>query len=342
VHLDHASRAPVSSRVDEAIRQFLDTATRSGGAEFDARLARVREHVRARVALLVAADPDEIAFVSHAADGLERIADDVGWRRGDAVVLVGGAPEPRGWRRLAEYGVETLRVPTDRGVVCPDRVEAALRHPRARLLLIAAVDPATGSRAPLPALGRLCRERGVLLCADASHQLGCLALRVDACDVDYLVSDAHRFLLAPGGIGILYRRRRVARDASTAGAAFESGPANDLGIAALGAAVDLLLELSCDAIERRILELGARLTDGLLARGVRAISPDDASRSGITVFRLDGEPPARTAARLQACRIIVAAGDAGVRVSPHCYIDPAEIDALLDAVHPQAAAGGAR
>jgi selenocysteine lyase/cysteine desulfurase len=331
VHLDHAGRAPVSSRVEDAVAQVLFVSSRSGGSEQEAGLARAHEQVRARVAALVSAEPDEIAFVSHAARGLEQIADDVAWRRGDAVVLTGDASEPPGWGRLAGHGVACLRVPSDRGAICPERVEDALRHPRARLLLVAAVDPGSGARAPLQALGSLCRQRGVLLCVDASWQLGSLALRADACEIDYLVSDAHRFALALGGTGILYRRRRVARDALPAAAAFESGPRNDVGVAALGAAVDLLIEWGADAIERRILGLSARLAAGLDARGI-AVSPGAATRSGITVFRIDGEAPARTAARLQARRFLVSSGGAGVRVSPHVYIEPAEIDAMLDAL----------
>jgi selenocysteine lyase/cysteine desulfurase len=331
IHLDHAGRAPVSSRVEEAVRQLLEAGALGGGAEHEAALAHTREHVRARVAALVAAAPDEIAFVAHAARGLDQILADVDWRRGDACVLAGDVPEPTGWRRLTERGVVRLRVPSDAGAISLERVEEALRHPRARLLVCAGVDPDTGARAPVAAIARLCRERGVLACADASHQLGCLAVSAEDWDVDYLVSDAHRFALALGGIGILCRRRRVARNAAPARDAFEAGPANDVGVAALGAAVDLLLEWEPVAIERRILELTARLADGLRARGIR-VSPDDAHRSGIAVFRVDGEAPQRTAARLRARRILVGDGDAGVRVSPHGYIEPAEIDALLDAV----------
>lgn len=331
VYLDHAGAAPVSSRVDEAVRGFLDAAMRRGGLEYDARVAREVERVRVRVASLLAAEPGEIAFVSRAERGLERVAGDVDWRRGDALALASDG-EPPVWRRLAERGVEILRVPLEGRAPRLERLEAALRHPRVRLLALAGVDASCGARAPLEAIGRLCRERGVLLCVEGSQQLGCLPLDVGACGVDYLAADAQRFLLGLAGTGILYRSRRSARDAGSAALTFEAGPANAVGIVALGAAVDLLLELGIERIEARVLGLVARLVRGLEERGVDAVCPDDAERSAIVCFRLDREPAARTAERLLARRICVATTPQGVRVSPHAYNDEADIDALLAAL----------
>jgi selenocysteine lyase/cysteine desulfurase len=181
-------------------------------------------------------------------------------------------------------------------------------------------------------VGRLCEERGLLFCVDASQQLGCLELDVAAAGVDYLVSDAYRFLLGLAGTALLYRNRRCAQPDAPASAAFESGPANAVGITALGAAVDLLLELGVDRIERHVLELNDRLRLGLAARGIASTTPTEAMRSGIVAFRLEGEAPTRTAERLLARGFCVATTATAVRVSPHCYTQLAEIDALLAAL----------
>lgn len=330
VHLDHAGGAPLPSRVDEAVRAFVDAAMRRG-AEYDARVARELERVRARVASLLSVAPDEIAFVPHAARGLERVAEDVDWRRGD-VVVVGGDADPLPWRRLGDLGVEIHHVPAEKHALRIDRLDAALRHPRARLLALSCVDASSGARVPLAGAGALCRERGALLAVDASHHLGCLDLDAGACHVDYLVCDAHRFLLGTPGTGLLFRRHESAADGASAARAFEAGPSNALGITALGAGVDLLLELGLPGIERRVLALNERLLVGLELRGIAATVPREAPRSGIVSFRIDGESAARTAERLLARRMRVATTAAGVRVSPHFYTEPAEIDALLEAL----------
>lgn len=329
IYLDHAGAAPTSSRVEEAVRQFVDAAARRRGLDLDAQTSREVERVRARVALLLSARPAEVAFVPHAERGIELAAGDIDWRSGDAVAVAGDAV-PLVWRQLAERSVETHCVPLDQGALRLERVEAALRHPRVRLLALASVDPGSGARAPLLEVGRLCQERGVLLCVDASQQLGCLELDVSAAGIDYLVCDAHRFLLGLAGTGLLFRNRRCARSDASASVAFESGPPNALGIAALGAAVDLLLELGIDRIEQRVLALIGRLADGLEARDIPTAAAPEAARSGILAFRLESEAPARTAERLRARNIHVATTAAGVRVSPHGYIEPREIDALLE------------
>jgi selenocysteine lyase/cysteine desulfurase len=314
--------------VDEAVREFVDAGTRRS-AETDARVARELERVRSRIATLLVAHVSEIAFVPNALRGLEQIAEDVDWRRGDVVVIAGDA-DALPWSRLASRGVELHRVPTEKAALRIDRLESALRHPRARLLALDSVDPASGARAPLEVAGALCRERGVLFAVEASQHLGCLDLGVAACGIDYLVSDAHRFLLGLAGTGVLFRSRRSSPDAASARQAFESGPPNAVGITALGAAVDLLLELGLPGVERRVLSLCERLLEGLEARGIAAAVPRELPRSGIVGFRIDGEPAARTAERLLARRIRVATTAAGVRVSPHCYIEASEIDALLE------------
>ncbi len=77
VHLDHSGAAPVSSWVEEAVRQFVEVAARRGGGDHEAKISLELARVRARVATLVGATPAEIAFVSHAERGLEKVAGDV-------------------------------------------------------------------------------------------------------------------------------------------------------------------------------------------------------------------------------------------------------------------------
>jgi selenocysteine lyase/cysteine desulfurase len=331
IHLDHARAAALPSRVDEAVREFVDAAARDGGRGREQAVAREVERVRARVGMLLGAAPQEVAFVTDALRGLEAVMGDVAWRRGDVVVKVGqGVSLPEA--SLASRGVELLRVPLSRGVFSLGPVEEALRHPRARLLALASVQAHSGARAPLTALAELCAERGVLLCVDASHHAGSLPVHLQRDAIDYLVADAHRFLLALAGTGVLLRNRRIAVGARTAAQSFERGVQGALGIVALGAAVDLLLELTPAAIEKRVLELTDRLVEGLADRGIDPLVPRSAARSAIVSFRAGDEPPAATALRLDARSIRVSELPDGVRVSPHAYNTPAEIDALLKAL----------
>ena len=73
VFLDHAGGAPISSRVDEAVRKASDDAAHHIGAERAERLARAAARVRERVAALIGAKADEIAFAPHANAALAQV-----------------------------------------------------------------------------------------------------------------------------------------------------------------------------------------------------------------------------------------------------------------------------
>ncbi len=88
-----------------------------------------------------------------------------------------------------------------------------------------------------------------------------------------------------------------------------------LGTHALGAAIDLLLEVGPERIEARLLKLTDRLAAGLRARGAEIVSPWGAGeRSGIVVFRL-GDVPEAPCAQLIGQGFIVRVRSAGIRVA---------------------------
>jgi selenocysteine lyase/cysteine desulfurase len=235
-------------------------------------------------------------------------------------------------------------------------VEEALRHPRTRLLALSSVEFGSGARNNLPALGRLCRERGVLFCVDAIQSLGCFPLDVEECHVDFLAADGHKWLLSVEGCGLFFCRRALLAqlaprvigwrsvtnnldfetyhlDLQPGAGRFEEGTPNTPGIYALGAAIDLLLELGVDAIGRRVLELTDRLCEQLKARGAEIASPRAAGQSsGIVAFRLPDEAPGKTAARLRAAGVFVVARRGCVRASPHFYNSPEDLDRLIRAL----------
>ena len=196
----------------------------------------------------------------------------------------------------------------------------------------------------------------MLFCVDAIQSVGCLPVDVEACAVDFLAADGHKWLLSVEGCGIFYCAARVRDqltprvvgwrsvednldydryhlDLQASAGRFEEGTPNTGGIFALGAAVDLLLELGVDAIGRRVLELTDHLVDGLRERGARVLSPRGKGvSSGIVSFLVGDERPARTVARLRRAGVFTAARGGGVRASPHFYNDDNDLRRLLEAL----------
>jgi selenocysteine lyase/cysteine desulfurase len=356
-YLNHAGVAPVSTRVEEALRRYLAEATRRGAFDYARAYDAEIERVRGRAALLLGASPAEVAFVKNTTEGLGLVAAGLDWRPGDQVVTC-DLEYPSNvypWWSLADRGVETVMLRAEAGRLPLDRVADALRGGRARLLALSSVEFGSGMRHDLEALGRLCNDRGVLFCVDAIQSLGCLPLDVERCRIDFLAADGHKWLLSVEGCGVFYCARRALElvrprvvgwrsvvdntdfdtyhtELQPGAGRFEEGTPNTAGIFALGAAIDLLLEIGVEAIGRRVLELTDRLVAGLGELGAECLSPRGAEASGIVSFRLPDEPIERTVARLRARRVFVVARRGGVRASPHFYNDEDEIDRLLAAL----------
>jgi selenocysteine lyase/cysteine desulfurase len=210
VYLDHAGVAPISTRVEEALRRYTGEATRRGAFDYAVYDDEV-ERVRQRAALLLGAHRDEIAFVKNTTEGIGLVANGLDWRRGDTV-LTCDLEYPSNvtpWQQLRPRGVETVLLPGREGRLPIEDVATALRSPRVRLLALSSVEFGSGARNDLEALGRLCQEHGVLFCVDAIQSLGCLPLDVERCGIDFLSADGHKWLLSVEGCGVFFARRNL-------------------------------------------------------------------------------------------------------------------------------------
>lgn len=352
VHLNHAGVAPLSCRVAAAVTTFATEAT-TIDAVTQRRWSERCEQVRAAFARLVGAEAEEIAFVKNTSEGLSLVAAGIEWRSGDNVIAVDGEYPSNiyPWFGLRRYGVETRLVRRIRGRVHVDDV-AALVDQRTRLVAVSFVDWSSGARTDLASIGEFCHARRIIFCVDGIQGVGAIQLDVERAGIDCLAVGGHKWLLAPEGYGCLFVSRRVADrigsvlhgwksvtnadtylpyhfDPRPDAAKFEPGSPSVLSTYALGAAIDLLLEVGSQRIERRLMELTDRLGAGLRARGAEIISPWGAGeRSGIVVFRL-GNDPQRLCADLVGKGFIVRVRSGGIRVAPHFYNNEDDIDRLL-------------
>ncbi len=354
-YLNHAGVAPISTRAAEALARYSAEATDRGAFDYPRSYDAEIERVRGRASQLLGAGIDEIAFAKNTSEGLGMVAAGLDWQRGDRVVTC-DLEYPSNvyvWWNLRSQGVETVMLRSRDGRLPIESVEEALQHPRTRLLALSSVEFGSGARNDLPTLGRLCRERGVLFCVDAIQSLGLFPLDVAECHVDFLAADGHKWLLSVEGCGLFFCRRALLSrlaprvvgwrsvtnnqdfdhyhmELQPGAGRFEEGTPNTPGIFALGAAIDLLLELGIEAIGRRVLELTDRLCEGLAERGAEIASPRTPGQSsGIVAFRIPDETPSRTVARLRAAGVFVVERRGCVRASPHFYNTPEDLERLL-------------
>jgi cysteine desulfurase / selenocysteine lyase len=360
VFLAHAGVCPLPRRVAEAVRDAAQAGTR-GDQETSVPAAQLRR-TRAAAARLIQARPEEIAFVGPTSLALSYVAAGLELQPGDNVLAYFDdyPSNVYPWTALRSRGVEVRWMePRTFGCLDPCDVEAKVDG-RTRLVALASCHFLTGFRPDLAAIGRFLRDRGILFCVDAIQTLGAFPTGVQ--DVDFLAADAHKWLLGPCAAGMLFVRQAVQdrlrpvvfgwhnvrcpdfvaqTELVLRGDArrYEAGSQNLLGLAGLGAALELIEEVGVDAIATRLLRQRRRLVPALQADGWELLHPDASPRNagGIVTFRREDTDLPALHARLEAAGIITSLRSDRtqrryLRVSPHFYNTDAELDRLIEAL----------
>lgn len=345
LYLNHAAVGPWPRCTTEAVKNFAEENMRQGSVAYREWLARENQLRQGLVELTGAGSTDDIALLKNTTEGICTVAFGLDWKPGDNVVLPSGEfPSNRlPWLAQTARGVEVREV----DIRTPDHAETALLEAmdqNTRLLTVSAVQWNDGFRLDLHALGEACRQKGVLFFVDAIQQLGALPMDAEACQIDFLAADAHKWLLAPEGIAVFYcsapARPRLQllqegwhmfdqpwkfdRDDWTPASSamrFEAGSPNSIGQAALNASVGLLLDYGMDKVGKRVLSN----TDFLLQHlkelpGVLISSPlATERRSGIVSFTHGTLPIQELHRKLNHAGVSTVIRDNSIRLSPHFY-----------------------
>jgi len=215
IYLDNAATTPVDPRVVEEMVRYLgpdgDYANPSATNHAPGRRARARiEQARAEVAALVGAAADRIIWTSGATEANNlALLGAARFNRERRHLVTSRTEHPAvldACRQLEREGASvTYLKPGASGIVEAEQVRDALR---ADTLLVSLmhVNNEIGVVQDVAAIGRICRDRGVLLHVDAAQSAGKVALDVDRDGIDLLSLTAHK-IHGPKGIGALCIRR---------------------------------------------------------------------------------------------------------------------------------------
>lgn len=303
-YLAHAAISPLSSPVCERIGQVArdySTGGMSGLTRWAPRLGQVRTDL----ATLIGASPNEIGFVANTTQGVIDVAFGIPWKKGDRVLLFEGEFPANviPWQQAAEvFGLELWWLSLEPFHRSAEEGFAELRgalEAGVRMVAVSAVQYKTGLCMPLAEMVALCHEHDAEIFVDAIQAIGATPLDV-SCGLDYLSSGSHKHLMGAEGAGFLYVSDRCAgsfipRLAGWLGQeepvafltgdqaqlrydkpfrrgarALETGTSNVMGLAALGASLELLIQLSVAAIHAHVQGYLDELESGLVARGFRS------------------------------------------------------------------------
>ncbi|MBV9406252.1 MAG: aminotransferase class V-fold PLP-dependent enzyme [Acidobacteriaceae bacterium] len=350
IYLNHAAVAPLCRRASDAMKQLSDDVCRYGSLHYDTWM-EAYAGLRRAAARLIHASPEEIAIAKNTSEGISTVALGIDWRPGDRIVAF-EEEFPSNyfpWLRLERKGVKVTWL----SIYDPlEKVAEAVRG--ARLLAISFVNYLSGYRVDLRRLGDLCREAGCFFFVDAIQGMGAFEIDVEACRIDALAADGHKWMLGPEGNGVLYIRREWldaiepvefgwmnpashgdygSRDMTLRADAgrYEAGTLNTIGCFGLRAALEFLLEVGIENISSAVMALAEQLETGVRRKGYEVMCARTAENgSGIVSFRHPAIDCRAIVSGLKRDGILAAPRQGWIRMSPHFYISAEEIEQVID------------
>ena len=275
IYLDYSATTPVDPRVAAKMIPYLtehfgNPASRSHS--FGWETEKAVEEAREEVARLVNCDPKELVWTSGATEAINlAVKGAAHFYKDKGRHLVTVRTEHKAtldtMRELEREGFEVTYLDVrPNGLLDLEQVKAVLRKDT---ILVSAmyVNNEIGVVQDIPAIGEMCRSRGIIFHVDSAQATGKLPIDLAALKVDLMSFSAHK-TYGPKGVGALFVRRkpRVRIEAQMHGGGHErgmrSGTLPTHQIVGMGEAFRLArLEMASD--NERIRMLRDRLTQGL-------------------------------------------------------------------------------
>ena len=346
-YLNTAATSPLPRFVCGAVDSFMESRARCAECAWDAWM----EHVtlaRDRVAALIGASRDEIAFLKNTGEGLNTACAMMG-PRGEVVTT--GEEFPSNFLPwAASHRTVRTVAPREDGQYLVEDFEEAIGT-QTSVVSLSEVTYTTGARLPTKDIASLAHDNGALVVSDAVQALGAVRMDVRELGIDILCCGGHKWLMSPFGVGIFYlsselldrydppyvgwasleddtdfslSNTRLAASARKV----EIGNLNFAGIYGLSASVGAMLAYGPDRLEDEVLTLAGYLKKRLGAAGLAVTTPPK-DQAGIVSYR--SAHPAQTVSALMRRRIVVAERG-GVRISPHVWNTKEELDAAVEAI----------
>ena len=314
--------------------------------------------VRDKLAVMAGCEPGELIITRNTTESLDTVMNGIDWKAGDeAVMAVHDYPHMLAQFRLLarRYGIvnKVVTVPidpkSDDEVV---QVYANAITPKTRLLMVCHMINITGQILPVRKIADMAHARGVDVMVDGAHAFAHVDYRIPDTGADYYGASLHKWLGCPLGTGLLYVKKDkiqtlwpIFGDNEIAGDAPDIMKLNHTGTHPVH--TDLTIPdaiafhdmLGTKRKEARLRYLQTYWTSKVRGtKNVMMFTPADPVRScAIANVGVSGVVPADLSKRLLDkykiwCNGVNSAGVTGVRITPHVFILPKELDVLVTAI----------
>ncbi len=313
------------------------------------------EETRALFARLVGADADGVAIIPSASYGVAIAAANLPVAAGQRILTLADQfpSNVYAWRDVAERSGATLvTIPRPADYDWTAAVLAELDE-RTAVVALPNAHWTDGGLVDLARIGERAREVGAALVVDGSQSIGAYPFDVNAVQPDYLITAAYKWLLGPYSLGFLYAapHRREGRplewnwitradsedfaglvnyrDEFQPGARrYEMGERSNFALLPVAkAALEQLLEWGVEEIAATLRTMTSEIASRATALGL-SVAPAERHASHLIGLRAK-KLPADLPTRLAESHVYVSVRGDSIRVSPHLYNTPADIERLF-------------
>ena len=351
IYMNNGAVAPTPLSTIKAVTDFMLRCAEAGpdAPPISEYVGSLLDEVRTRLAHLINCERDEVVLVQSTTEGLNMVANGIGWQKGDAIVVRGGKQEHYAnylpWVSVSQKkGVQLRELAVDEsGYFGTGELEKSMKG--ARLVTMSHALYNTGAIMPLEEVGRIAKENNVLFCVDAAQSVGTIPIDVKKIGCHFMAFPGFKWLCGPAGIGALYCSREAAEmlippaiGIESAGlsdqnvikyfempARLQAGFRNFPGSAGLEASLRYILRVGLEQIRKRNMKVANVLRDEIgKIPGVRLYGPDDDGRRTSIVTFMAPVDSLALVKKLEQNSIIFAARDVSggkkaVRAAPHFF-----------------------
>ncbi|MGA7886564.1 MAG: aminotransferase class V-fold PLP-dependent enzyme [Acidobacteriaceae bacterium] len=356
IDLNNGGVSPSPIVVQEAVERYNRLSNEGPSYYMWVILDQGREPLRQKLAALAGAKPGEIAIDRNSTEALNTIIYGLPLKPGDEVI---GTKQDypnmiQAYRQRAERdGIVYKQISFDFPMEDDDAIVAAYAAaitPRTRLIHVTHMINWVGQIMPVQKISDMAHARGIEVIADGAHSFGLLDFKMPELHCDYFGTSLHKFLSAPIGSGMMWIREDhiekvwpltcAADPHSSDIRKFESLGTRSFPIEqGIGEAINFHEGIGSRRKQERIGWL-----KNYWASQAQAIpkvklhtSLDLRYSCAICGFSIDGMTPGQVADALFARYRIHSVGIVWeniscVRITPHVYTRPADLDLLVGAI----------
>ncbi|AQG79119.1 aminotransferase class V-fold PLP-dependent enzyme [Spirosoma montaniterrae] len=356
LNLNNGGVSPQPKLVQDAHIRFYQYANEAPTYYMWRILDQGREALRGKLADLAGCSPDELAINRNATEGLNTVIFGLNLKAGDEVVLTRqdypnmlNAWKQREKRDGVKLVFLNLALPQETDEYFVEQFVRAFT-PRTKVVHLTHLINWVGQVLPVRKIADEARKRGIAVIVDGAHSFAHLDYKIPDLGCDFYATSLHKWLCAPFGSGMLYIKKDRIPDVWALLSndkpdgpdirKFETlGTRSFASEMAIGTAVDYHLGIGSARKFARLHYLKNYWAERVQSMpGVRvhtSLKPDYAG--ALALFSIDGMKPGEVESQLLGqykihTSPVVWENISGVRVTPHIYTTPKDLDRLVTAI----------